>query len=152
MEPERNTACLWLVGLGTTVTALLGQLAMPLYLLALAMVLDYCTGLAAAARERKVNSRIGLWGIAKKVCYLVVVAIGWGIDWVIRMAGEQLELPYQLPLFALLVSFWLIVNELISILENLSRLEVPLPPFLLAVAQRLKITLEQHPDPKDPAQ
>ncbi len=149
METERTVACLWLAGVSTAISALLGALAMPVYLLAGAMVLDYGTGLAAAAKEQVINSRIGMWGIAKKVFYLAVVAVGWGIDWVIGSAGEQLDLTYPAPFFALLVTFWLIANEGISILENLARLEVPLPPFLVAIAQRLKITLEQQASPPE---
>ena len=44
--------------------------------------------------------------------------------------------------FGLLVTIWLIINELISILENLGKIGVPIPPFLKKVINRLKISTE----------
>ena len=45
--------------------------------------------------------------------------------------------------FGLLVAVWLIINEMISILENLSKLGVPIPDFLTKVIQRLKNSAER---------
>ena len=42
----------------------------------------------------------------------------------------------------LLVVIWLIINELISILENLATIGVPLPTFLFKLVGRLKIVAE----------
>ena len=44
--------------------------------------------------------------------------------------------------FGLLVTIWLILNECISILENISEIGVPLPSFLVALIQKLKKTTE----------
>ena len=44
--------------------------------------------------------------------------------------------------FGMLVAVWLIINELISILENLARLETPLPGFLLELVQHFKVVVE----------
>ena len=46
----------------------------------------------------------------------------------------------------LLVTFWLIVNELISILENVSEIGVPLPAFLQKLISRLKVNIEKKAD------
>ena len=129
------------------------QLIVPAIILVAVMVLDYITGMAKAWQAGELSSRVGIGGILKKVGYLVIVAVACVLDWLVRYGADQMGLDWRLDfLIASIVVIWLVINELISILENLSRLEVPLPPFLLAVAQRLKITLEQHPDPKDPAQ
>ena len=45
-------------------------------------------------------------------------------------------------MFGLLVTFWLVLNECISILENLSAIGVPLPPFLMKIVDKLKQTTE----------
>lgn len=45
--------------------------------------------------------------------------------------------------FGLLVAVWLIINEMISILENLSKLGVPIPEFLTKIIQRLKNSTER---------
>ena len=51
--------------------------------------------------------------------------------------------------FGVLVTIWLIINELISILENLERLDVPMPKFLVKVIKRLKITAENVGESED---
>ena len=45
-------------------------------------------------------------------------------------------------LFGLIVTVWLIINELISILENLARIDVPIPAFLTKIIEKLKTTIE----------
>ena len=40
---------------------------------------------------------------------------------------------YSSYCFGLIVAVWLIINELISILENLSELGTPIPPFLVKI-------------------
>lgn len=45
--------------------------------------------------------------------------------------------------FGLLVAVWLIINEMISILENLSKLGVPIPEFLTKIIKRLKNSAER---------
>ena len=62
-----------------------------------------------------------------------------GVDWLIYSGIKQvgIDLDYTI-FFGLLVTIWLIINELISILENLGSIGVPLPKFLFAVIKRLK--------------
>jgi phage-related holin len=43
----------------------------------------------------------------------------------------------------MLVTIWLIINEMISILENLSKIGVPIPEFLKKIIGRLKNTVEK---------
>lgn len=115
------------------------QLAVPVILLAVVMVLDYATGLASAWIGRRLSSRSGLIGIIKKFGYMVLVAVAAVVDWVIQISAEQAGITVALPsIFALLTTIWLTLNECISILENLHEIGVPVPPFLLAVIQRLK--------------
>ena len=115
------------------------QLAIPVILLAVVMVLDYATGLASAWIGRRLSSRSGLIGIIKKLGYMVLVAVAAVVDWIIQISAEQAGITVALPsIFALLTTIWLTLNECISILENLHEIGVPVPPFLLAVIKRLK--------------
>lgn len=130
-------------GVATVALAAVGsyfrQLAIPVILLAVVMVLDYATGLASAWIGRRLSSRSGLIGIIKKFGYMVLVAVAAVVDWVIQISAEQAGITVALPsIFALLTTIWLTLNECISILENLHEIGVPVPPFLLAVIQRLK--------------
>ena len=46
----------------------------------------------------------------------------------------------------LIVTIWLIVNELISILENLAVIGVPLPKWLTKIIGKLKISIDKTVD------
>lgn len=125
--------------------AYFGALSFPTVLLLAVIVCDYFSGLTAAWTTRTLSSRAGIIGIVKKVCYLLLVAVGVIIDLVLQSGLSQV-LP---SLFgdgchpvALLVIFWLIVNECLSILENLSEIGIPMPGFLSQIVTKLKTTME----------
>ena len=65
-----------------TFLAYLGNLAIPIMILAVVMLLDYGTGVAKAWIHGNLSSKIGILGILKKVAYLVIVAVGMVIDWI----------------------------------------------------------------------
>ncbi len=122
----------------------LGVLAIPVYVLVGCNVMDYLTGLAAAHRRgQKVSSYIGVLGIAKKVCMWLLIAVGAVVDWLLLYCGDQLGVEIHLPmLVASLTAVWLIINEVISILENIGDIGVPLPGFLTKIVQGLKSKIE----------
>ena len=137
MKPQLIKAALTalLAGAAAYFRALLG----PLCALALAMASDYVTGVLAAWRAGELSSRTGLLGICKKLAYLFCVGVAVAVDFLIRTAGESLGLGLErFYAFGLLVTVWLVLNECLSILENLTELEVPVPGFLKAVVARLK--------------
>lgn len=77
-----NRAKLTITAVGAALTAWLGILAIPIYVLVLMNVADYVTGLVAAPyRGQRRSSDIGFRGIAKKVSMWVLVGIGATIDW-----------------------------------------------------------------------
>ena len=122
----------------------LGVLAIPVYVLVACNVMDYITGLAVAHRRgQKVSSYVGVLGIAKKVCMWLLIAVGAVVDWLLMYCGSQLGFEIHLPMLAAsLVAVWLIVNEIISILENIGDIGVPLPGFLTKIVQGLKSKIE----------
>lgn len=119
------------------------ELLAPVIVLGLAMLADYISGLARAWIERALCSRVGIVGIVKKLAYLFAVAVAVVVDWVIQIAAAKAGLDFGgFYLFGLLVTIWLILNECISILENLAAIGVPLPAFLTKVASKLKQAAE----------
>lgn len=123
--------------------AYLRELIAPVIILAVVMLSDYITGLARAWVTRQLSSRIGVLGIIKKVGYLFVVGVAIVIDFVIQYAAGKAGLDFgSVYFFGLLVTIWLILNECISILENLADIGVPLPAFLVRLVKRLKKTTE----------
>ena len=123
----------------------LKALAVPVIILILVLVGDYITGLIKAWITKSINSRTGIIGIVKKLCYLIVVSCAMCADWVISNALDYAGVDYKLPFaFAFVVIIWLIINELISMLENLSVIGVPMPDFLCKIVKKLKITVEHQ--------
>ncbi len=122
----------------------LGVLAIPIYVLVACNIMDYITGLAAAhRRNQKVSSYVGVLGIAKKVCMWLLIAVGAVVDWLLLYCGASLGFEIHLPMLAAsLVAVWLIINEIISILENIGDIGVPLPGFLTKIVQGLKSKIE----------
>ena len=124
-------------------------LLIPLAVLAIVMVIDYVTGMAGAAYSGKLSSRVGVLGILKKAGYLALVAVGMVADYLIGSAllkiGVDLQINYC---FGMIITIWLIINELISILENLGELDVPLPGFLVNIIKSLKNKVEERAENK----
>ena len=119
----------------------------PLIVLGCVMLADYATGMTRAWITRTMSSRIGVMGIIKKLAYLFAVAVAIVVDWVIQTAGQRAGLDLGgFYIFGLLVTIWLILNECISILENISDIGVPLPGFLVAMINKLKKTTEAKGD------
>lgn len=116
----------------------------PLIVLAAVMLADYFTGIGAAWVAGTLSSRTGVLGIIKKIGYLFAVGVAVVVDYIIHTAavGTGMDLG-NFHIFGLLVTVWLILNECISILENLSEIGVPLPGFLVAIVKKLKKSAEK---------
>lgn len=146
MEKE-NFIKLAISSIGAYLSNKLGILFPILMLLMFVMVVDYSTGMIKARYLGEIESRKGMWGVIKKAMYAVVVSVAMISDWIIINVAERIGVNIPLTtFFGLLVAIWLIVNECISILENLIKLEVPMPNFLKSLVSRLKIVVEEQGD------
>ena len=128
----------------SAVACYLGIVAVPIVLLLIAMIIDYVTGMISAWHKAELSSKKGIKGIAKKVLYFVLVTVGMVVDWSVMywLSSFGVVEVYKFS-FGAVVAFWLIMDELISILENLEALKVPVPKFLTKVVKRLKVTAEK---------
>ena len=124
-------------------TAYFRVIAVPIALLFVVMLIDYASGVANAYTRGEWSSKVGLRGIVKKVGYMGVVIVAAVFDWLIysglKGVGMSFDSSYY---FGLIVAIWLIINECISILENLGELGVPLPGFLLRGIKKLQKQIE----------
>lgn len=114
--------------------------SVPVFILILLMICDYITGMANAYINHTLSSKVGIKGIVKKLCYLFAVVASIGTDWVISSVNISTE---NSSTVSMLVTIWLIINEIISILENLRKIGVPVPKFLDSIIDRLKISTEE---------
>lgn len=120
-------------------------LLLPLGVLAAVMLIDYATGIASAGYTGKLSSRAGVTGIIKKAGYLALVAVGMAVDYLIGSALVKIGIHLQINYcFGMIITVWLIINELISILENLGEMNIPLPGFLMRTIRTLKGTVEKR--------
>lgn len=128
----------------------LGIIAVPVIMLCAVMVIDYSTGMIYAWKNAELSSKKGVFGIIKKVCYLALIGVGMGVDWLIYSGMGQVGFELENTIFfGVLVTVWLIINELISILENLKNIGVPLPEFLMKIVKRLKASAENKIESED---
>ena len=125
--------------------AYLGELTVPVIVLSCVMIVDYCSGLAKAWVTGSISSRTGVVGILKKVGYLAVVATGMAVDWIVKYGitamGAKIDIDF---IFALPVIIWLVINECISILENVAECGAPVPEFLMKAIGKIKDKVEEE--------
>jgi len=117
-------------GLAAVVTYVFGGADKWLLGLLIVVVLDYISGIIAAALSHELSSRKGFAGILKKVLIFCIVAVSHVVDSATGAGGV---------LRALTVGF-LLANECISVLENAGRCGIPLPKKLIAVLEQLRDT------------
>lgn len=113
---------------GAAVGYLFGGWSAILGVLLVFVILDYVTGVAAAAAAGELISKKGLIGIARKVFIFAMVAVGHLIDGVLGDAH----------LFRDTIAFFYLANELLSIIENGGRLGAPIPPVIRKAVEVLK--------------
>ena len=115
------------------------------------MVIDYLSGMAASAVEALDHpddksygwsSRKGAKGIAKKVAYLFVIAVGMVIDYIIIQTSGVLGFNLPNTMLSLLVTVWYLLNEALSITENAGRMGAPVPGWLMTYIAALKSKIE----------
>lgn len=82
------------------------------------VVLDYFTGLIAATIQQKLSSAVGAKGIAKKVCIFLMVAVGHLVDMALGLSGSVI-MNFTI--------FFYLANELLSIIENVGIIGLPIP-------------------------
>ena len=116
-----------------------GMLAIPLLLLIGANITDWITGiLACKYRGERLTSEKSFNGIMKKMGCYILVFIGFMVDVLIQYCISNLGLPIIFPeIFACITAVWLVCSEIISILENLIDMGVPMPPFLKPIIERI---------------
>lgn len=133
------------------ISSFLGVLYIPVMLLVLFNVIDYITGLMAAKnRGQKISSYVGIHGIAKKVAMYLLVMVSWGIDVLLIETADMLGIQHPLKFaIACVVAIWLVLNEALSILENIVDIGAPVPPFLKPIIENLKTKVEAEVEAKE---
>ena len=100
-----------------------------LYALIAFVVIDYLLGVMCAIIEKHLSSDVGARGIFKKVVIFSLVGVAHIIDQNIIGDGSAIRTA---------VIFFYLSNEGISIIENATRLGLPIPEKLRDILEQLK--------------
>ena len=89
-------------------------------LVAVAIIFDFATGLIKAKIKGEISSDIGTKGFFKKIALLICLFFGFFLDYAIpyMCASINVKIPFDTP-FGLIICFYIVMNECISICENL---------------------------------
>jgi len=85
------------------------------------IVIDYATGIFAAALQKQLSSKIGFCGLLKKITIFLLVGLAAILDHLVLATNGALRAA---------VCLFYIMNEGLSILENAGTLGLPLPDVL----------------------
>ena len=113
---------------GGSIGWFLGGMDGLIYALLIFLTIDYITGLMSAVLERKLSSRIGFKGIFKKMLILAFVGIGNILDLYVLEQGSAIRTA---------VIFFYLTNEGLSIIENASKIGLPVPDKLKLLFQEM---------------
>ena len=117
----------WSVAAGT-LALMFGAWDMILWALIIIMALDYITGIIKAVYNKQVLSGIGFKGILKKITILVIVVLANIIQ---VLTGGNVAIRE-------IVIMFYIVNESISILENVAAVSTKMPEQLKNILLQLR--------------
>lgn len=114
----------------TFISYFLGGWDTALQTLILLVSIDIATGVLVGYRvEKKFSSKRLREGFMTKVMYLVVIAMGEGLDKVFFQDA---------PILRTMACWFYVVTEASSVVENLGRLGVPLPKGLVEKLEQLQ--------------
>lgn len=129
MDKTLELCKLIFAGVGYIFYILFGPFTGLLMALCILAALDYITGLCAAIHSKTISSEIGFRGIAKKVVLFALVSLAHIIDRYLITSGDTIQA---------MTTLFYIANEWISILENATRIGIPLPAKLKEVLLSMK--------------
>lgn len=115
--------------IGAVIGGFLGNIDGLIITLLVIAACDYAAGVAVAIIEKKLSSNVGFKGIARKILMFAIVGIANLIDVYVLKQGSVIRTA---------AIFFYISNEGISLLENGSKLGLPIPEKLKAVLIQLK--------------
>ncbi|WP_314793964.1 phage holin family protein [Gemella sanguinis] len=114
--------------IGGVLGVFLGGMDGLIYALLAFSVIDYVTGIMCAIDKKELSSSVGFKGIARKIIIFSLVGVANILD--IYILGH-------VGVLRAAVIFFYLSNEGISILENTSKLGLPVPEKLQNILQQL---------------
>lgn len=114
--------------IGCAIGYFLGNIDGLLISLVIFAVTDYITGVIAAVYKKKLSSKVGFKGIAKKLFIFIMVGIANIID--VNVIGQ--------PALRTATIFFYMSNECLSIIENAVTIGLPIPDKFKQVLEQIR--------------
>ncbi|ARU45745.1 phage holin family protein [Corynebacterium silvaticum] len=130
-----------IAGIGAWLAAYLGGLDGLVYALIVFAIADYITGVLAAISERRLSSSVGFRGISRKILIFTLVGLAHLID--VHVLGTPGVLRAA-------VIFFYLSNEGISLVENATRLGLPIPAQMRGALDAIANRAETRPSLTEP--
>ena len=118
-----------IAAIGLMLGRFLGGMDGLLYALIAFVVVDYITGVLVAIYQKQLSSAVGFKGIAKKLVIFMLVAVAHVLDANVMNMGSAMRTA---------VIFFYLSNEGISILENVTKMGLPMPQKLKDVMAQIQ--------------
>ena len=118
-----------IAAIGLMLGRFLGGMDGLLYALIAFVIVDYITGVLVAIYKKKLSSAVGFKGITKKIVIFLLVAVAHVLDSQVMNMGSAMRTA---------VIFFYLSNEGISILENVTKMGLPVPQKLKDVMAQIQ--------------
>lgn len=155
---EKKVSINTLKGVIATTGAIIGNelemISPAIILLIFLMIVDYVSGMLASKKEAVEHpnnkkygwsSKKSIIGIYKKMGYILTILVALSTDYMIYALLGKMGIEYSIKtIFGFVVTIWLIINELLSILENAGRMGAALPKFLMNILAEIRNDVDDY--------
>ena len=133
--------------IGSFIAGLFGGWTMALTTLLIFVIIDYVTGLIVAGIFHKstktengaLKSDVGFKGLIKKFFIFVIIFLGYRLDLMLNLGVSIKDIA----------AIFFCSNELISIIENMGLMGIPMPPVIINAVDILKSKGNETVNPKE---
>lgn len=139
----------WISVIATFITSIFGMQWGLFAAYLLLNIIDYITGIIKAKKNKKENSKEGVKGILKKVCYWLIIMTTFIISYILIEICNKFNINIEFVMFfGWFTLGCLAINEARSIVENLIELEINVPTFLIKGLESANKEIENIMDDK----
>ena len=141
------------VGLCTGLLAyMIGKITMVTIVFFVFMAIDFLTGfLGSKANDEKYDAKKAEKGVYKKAGYLLFWLLAVLVELVLKEQGSIIGITMSMPLISLVVTFWLLGTEGLSIINNLYKMGVKVPKWFSSYFEQMT-KLKEDDDDDDKAE
>jgi len=128
------------VGLCTGMLAyIIGKITMVTIVFFVFMAIDFLTGvLGSKAADENYDKHKAVKGVYKKMGYLIFWIVAIMIELVLKEQGAVIGIEINMPLISLVVTFWLLGTEGLSIMDNLNKMGVKVPKWFVSYFEKMQ--------------